>query len=166
MISITTGVKLNTLKKGIQSGRIVLPEANTTGISRALTKSERSVFDNEQGMGKGCSNTLERVLSSKTGIPCSISFANQIDLHQAGVLLSLPALMANGLLKYQKDFYPDTGYYSLANIFIVLSFLALLRVKTLSQSSSIPAGELGKAMGIDRMPEVKTLRERIAVFCI
>lgn len=122
-------------------------------------------MDNEQGMGKSCGNTIERVLSSKTGIPCESLFTRQIDLHQAGVLLSLPALLSNGLLKHQEDFSPDRGYYSLSSVFISLGFLSLLRVKTLAQMTGIPAGELGRAIGLDRIPEVKTLRERIATFC-
>lgn len=81
------------------------------------------------------------------------------------MLLSLPALLSNGLLKYEQDFHPDQGYYSIASIFMSLALLALLRVKTLAQSSQIPAGEIGKAVGLDRIPEVKTLRERIALFC-
>jgi hypothetical protein len=116
-------------------------------------------------MGKCCTNTIDRVLASITGIPCKTLFTNQIDLHQAGVLLSLPSLLSNGLLKHKEDFNPDTGYYSLSSIFISLAILALLRVETLSQSSSIPSGELGRAIGLDRIPEVKTLRERIALFC-
>ncbi len=115
-------------------------------------------------MGKACINAFDRVLSSKTGMPCEIKFSDQVDLQQAGVLLSLPSLLSNGLLKYECDFYPDQGYYSVASIFLCLAFLALLRIKTLSQSTNIPAGELGKAMGLDRIPEVKTLRERIALF--
>ena len=116
-------------------------------------------------MGKSCGNTIERVLSSKTGIPCESLFTRQIDLHQAGVLLSLPSLLSNGLLKHQEDFSPDSGYYSLSSVFISLGFLSLLRVKTLAQMSGIPAGELGRAIGLDRIPEVKTLRKRIAIFC-
>jgi hypothetical protein len=108
---------------------------------------------------------LDRLLSFKTNVPCKIDFSNQLDLQYAGVLLSLPSLLVNGLLKYEKDFYPDQGYYSISSIFMSLAFLALLRVRTLAQSSQIPAGEIGKAMGLDRIPEVKTLRERIALFC-
>lgn len=81
------------------------------------------------------------------------------------MLLSLPALLSNGLLKYEQDFHPDQGYYSIASVFMSLAFLALLRIKTLAQSSQIPAGEIGKSIGLDRIPEVKTLRERIALFC-
>jgi hypothetical protein len=45
-----------------------------------------------------------------------------------------------------------------------LAFLSLLRIKALAQSSNISAGELGRVLGLDRIPEVKTLRERIALF--
>jgi hypothetical protein len=116
-------------------------------------------------MGKACINTLERVLSCKTGVPGPINFTPHVDLDHAGVLLSLPALLSNGLLKYQKDFHPDSGYYSVASVFISLAFLSLLRVKTLACSSRLPSGEIGRAIGLDRIPEVKTLRERIALFC-
>lgn len=101
----------------------------------------------------------------KTGVPCIVNFRNYLDLKYAGVLFSLPALLSNGLLRYEKDFHPDQGYYSIASVFISLAFLSLLRAKTLAQSSQIPSGELGKAIGLDRIPEVKTLRERIASFC-
>ena len=160
-----TGIKPETLKKSIQLGKVILSRCETGEKEEVLTKSTRSVLDDSQGMGKACINTLERVLSSKTGVPHPVEFNKQIDLHQAGVLLSLPALLSNGLLKYEDDFYPDTGYYSVSSVFVSLAYLALLRIKTLAQSGSIPSGELGKAMGLDRIPEVKTLRERIALFC-
>lgn len=164
-ISELTGVKLDTLKKSIQLGNLILKREETEEQTQWLTKSERSVIDDEVGMGKACTSSLERVLSCKTGLPAIPGFTRQVDLHQAGVLLSLPALLANGLLKYEKDFYPDRGYYSISSVFITLAFLTLLRVKTLAQSSNIPAGELGRVIGLDRVPEVKTLRERIGLFC-
>lgn len=101
----------------------------------------------------------------KTGAPCMVDFGNHLDLNYAGVLFSLPALLSNGLLRYEQDFHPDQGYYSIASVFISLAFLSLLRAKTLAQSSQIPSGELGKTIGLDRIPEVKTLRNRIALFC-
>ena len=79
--------------------------------------------------------------------------------------MSLPSLLSNGLIKYESDFYPNRGYYSINSVLITLAFLVLLRVKTLAQSSKIPAGELGKLIGLDRIPEVKTLRGRISVLC-
>jgi hypothetical protein len=57
------------------------------------------------------------------------------------------------------------GYYSVEQVFISLSFLVLLREKKPAQSNGIPPGELGRCPGADRIPEVKTLRQRIAPFC-
>jgi len=115
-------------------------------------------------MGKACSNATERILASLTGTPASTKFNEQADLSCAGVLLSLPALLCNGLLSHSKDFKLEGVYYSEEMIFICLAFLSLLRVKNINQANTIPCGELGRAMGLDRIPEVKTLRERIDRF--
>lgn len=57
---------------------------------------------------------------------------------------------------------PD-GYYGLESIFIILCFLVLLRVKSLEGVSHLPPGELGKIVGLDRIPEVKTLRQKVGI---
>jgi len=115
-------------------------------------------------MGKACTNAAERILASITGTAATIKFNEQIDLSCAGVLLSLPALLSNGLLTHSKDFKLDDVYYSEEMIFLCLAFLSLLRVKNINQATTIPCGELGRALGLDRIPEVKTLRDRIARF--
>jgi hypothetical protein len=116
-------------------------------------------------MGKACCNTIDRILAIKTGVSCPITFTNQTDLQHAGVLICLPALIAQGLLRYEGDFTLEKGFYPTSSIFLSLAILSLLRVKTLSGAGSLPAGELGKTIGLDRIPEVKTLRTRIAQFC-
>jgi hypothetical protein len=58
-----------------------------------------------------------------------------------------------------------SGYYTAPQVFISLAFLMLLRVNKLEQTDTVPAGELGRCLGLDRIPEVKTLRKRIALFC-
>ena len=132
---------------------------------KLITKTDRNIVDSNQHMGKGCVNTLDRFFSSQTRVPCSSAFTTSIDVGYGGVLLALPSLLVNNLLKYVDRFKPEVGYYSIKHIFLSLSFLFLLRIKTLSQSSYLPCGELGKIIGLDRIPEVKTLRERIALFC-
>ncbi|MDD4576916.1 MAG: hypothetical protein PHI36_10870 [Bacteroidales bacterium] len=116
-------------------------------------------------MGKACCNTTERVLAIKTGLSCPISFSDQIDLQYAGVLICLPALITQGLLKYKDDFLLEDVYYPTSSVFLSLAILSLLRVKTLAGAGSLPSGELGKTIGLDRIPEVKTLRTRISEFC-
>ena len=116
-------------------------------------------------MGKACSNVLERVLTIQAGTSCPITFNNQIDLQHAGVLLALPALISQGLLRYEEEFNLKKVYYPTSSIFLSLAILSLLRLKTLSRVDSLPSGELGKTIGLDRIPEVKTLRTRIVQFC-
>ena len=106
----------------------------------------------------------ERILATKTGANCELAFSNQTDLQHAGVLLALPALLSQGLLKYENNFSLENRYYPTSSIFLSLAILALLRIKTLSGVESLPSGELGRTIGLDRIPEVKTLRERIAIF--
>ena len=116
-------------------------------------------------MGKACYNTIDRILAIKTGASCPITFTNQTDLQHAGVLICLPALIAQGLLRYEGNFTLEKVYYPTSSIFLSLAILSLLRLKTLSGAGSLPSGELGRTIGLDRIPEVKTLRTRIAQFC-
>lgn len=157
-------IKPNTLKKALLANRIVLPDREEIP-SKTITKSQRNITDNNQPIGKACCNVSERILSARTGASCNISFDNQIDLHYAGSLIAIPALLGQGLLRYKQDFEIESKYYPTSSIFLSLSLLALLRIKTLSGVDNISSGELGRAIGLDRIPEVKTLRGRIATFC-
>ena len=80
------------------------------------------------------------------------------------MLFSLPALISNGLFyKSGEHFQLPHGYYGLDSLFIILSFLVLLRIKSLEGVRYLPPGELGKVVGLDRIPEVKTLRDKVGI---
>jgi hypothetical protein len=86
------------------------------------------------------------------------------DVSSGGVLFSLPALLSNGLLyKSEEYFRLPAGYYGLNSVLIILAFLVLLRVKSLEGVRYMPPGELGKLVGLDRIPEVKTMREKVSI---
>lgn len=164
-IADSLNIKKDTLRKSVAQGRIRLVEPVATEQASYLqTKSGRTLIDDNTGMGKACSNGVERILASVSGTPATIKFNEQTDLSCAGVLLSLPALLSNGLLTHSQDFKLDNVYYSEEIIFLCLAFLSLLRIKNLNQAGNIPCGELGRALGLDRIPEVKTLRKRITSF--
>jgi hypothetical protein len=116
-------------------------------------------------MGKSCTNELSRVLASCAGIPAQSTFGNHFDLSYGGLLLTLPSLLACGLLRHISRFEDVEGYYTSTQVFISLAFLMLLRINKLEQTDTVPVGELGRCLGLDRIPEVKTLRNRIARFC-
>ncbi|RJQ69358.1 MAG: hypothetical protein C4519_21690 [Desulfobacteraceae bacterium] len=86
------------------------------------------------------------------------------DVPNGGVLLALPALLAVGLLAHaEKHFQLPRGFYRLDTIFLLLAFMALARLKTIEDLRYCPPGEWGKFLGVDRAPEVKTLREKVSL---
>lgn len=81
-----------------------------------------------------------------------------------GVLLALPAALTLGLLDAGQQVYGalKNGFYGLQATLLCLTFMALLRVRTPEQLQGHPPGELGILLGLDRAPEVKTLRRKLA----
>jgi len=111
--------------------------------------------------------TLDRVMAAVGmlhGAP--LEFAVVDDVPHGGVLCALPALLVYGLLRHSRDtFALAEGYYPLETFFLALALLALARVKSLEALRYESPGEWGKLLGLDRIPEVKTLREKIEQLC-
>ena len=53
--------------------------------------------------------------------------------------------------------------YALPSIFLLLAFMALARLKSLESLRYCAPGEWGKVLGLDRVPEVRTLRAKLHV---
>jgi hypothetical protein len=131
------------------------------------TLSERSLADSQAPMGYATTRLLERVLAScGLLVAASLKFVPAADVPQAGVLCALPALLTEGLLRHTRTFYSlPAGYYPLESIFLYLALLALVRCSSLEQTRYQAPGEWGKILGLDRLPEVRTLREKVGIFC-
>jgi hypothetical protein len=113
----------------------------------------------------GCTRVVERVCAA-VGLlrEASPEFAKTASGARGGVLWALPALLANGLLRRAGEcFRLPPGFYGLTQIFVLLAAMALARVRTIEQLRYQPAGEWGKLLGLDRIPEVRTLREKVKV---
>jgi hypothetical protein len=80
-----------------------------------------------------------------------------------GALLALPALLALGVLEAGAQTYGTLkkAFYGLRATLLILAFMALLRIRTPEQLQGHPPGELGILLGLDRAPEVKTLRRKL-----
>lgn len=98
------------------------------------------------------------------GASADVQFEDSQALTGAGVLFLIPALLAQGLLK-TKDVYTwgNRFYYSLESIVLTLAFMALLRIKNPEQLKQCKPGEIGRIIGLDRIPEVKCLRSKLAI---
>ncbi len=82
----------------------------------------------------------------------------------AGLLLALPALAGTGLLECARATYGRVrdGFYGLEVMLVVLVFLALLREPRAEGATRVPPAALGRVLGLDRAPEVKTIRRKLA----
>jgi len=86
------------------------------------------------------------------------------DVPFGGVLCALPALAANGLFRHvDACFEKLKGYYTTMQVLILLAYMALCRIKTAEQLQYNSPGELGKLLGLDRIPEVRCLRKKLAL---
>jgi hypothetical protein len=107
---------------------------------------------------------LAAAVGTLDGAP--IEFAAVDDVPQGGVLCALPALLLHGLLRHTRStFALPKGFYPLESIFLVLAVMALARVRSLEALRYEVPGEWGKLLGLDRLPEVKTLREKLGALC-
>jgi prepilin-type processing-associated H-X9-DG protein len=118
-------------------------------------------------MGMGATRSLERMAAAMGMLESApIEFELVQDVPMGGVMCALPALLAWGLLRHtRKTFTLPPGFYPLESIFLLLAFLALAGLRSLEALRYQPPGELGKLLGLDRVPEVKTLRAKLALLC-
>lgn len=117
-------------------------------------------------MGYAATRTEERVAASLGLLPTApIEFRAGQDVAGGGVLLAVPALLATGLLTHSALYTLPPGYYGLTSIFLLLALMALARIPSLEQLRYQAPGEWGQLLGLDRIPEVRTLREKLQILC-
>jgi hypothetical protein len=173
------GIKLDTLRKAIGHGRLTVPCPVKPGepapekvpvpqVPMARDKSTRAVEDATAEMGTACTRPDERVLAAFGLLDgATTRFETCRDVSSGGVLCALPALEANGLFRHIHDcLAPLHGYYSTLHVMILLAYMALCRIKTVEQLQYEPPGELGKLLGLDRVPEVRCLRHKLAALSL
>jgi transposase len=82
---------------------------------------------------------------------------------RAGVLLALPVLMASGVFECAQKIYGSLGpsFYGLRTSLLTLLLMALWRIKRPENLKEYSPQSLGCVLGLDRAPEVKTLRRKL-----
>ncbi len=109
--------------------------------------------------------TAERVAArfgDLTEAPVVITEGAHLPL--AGLLLALPGLEMTGLLGVAEQVFTPMrkGFYGLRVTLLMTLFLALLREPRAEGATRIRPADLGRLLGLDRAPEVKTLRRKLA----
>lgn len=90
-------------------------------------------------------------------------FRAGVRVPRAGVLLALPAIIDSGVLDIVRDIYGSIGpaFYGLRTTLVAMLLMALLRIKRPEGLKEHLPEDLGRLLGLDRAPEVKTLRRKL-----
>jgi hypothetical protein len=91
-------------------------------------------------------------------------FGSATAVPRAGVLLALPVLAASGVFACAQKIYGSLGpaFYGLRTSLLTLLLMALWRIKRPEGLKEYSPQDLGRVLGLDRVPEVKTLRRKLA----
>ncbi|MEO7069359.1 MAG: putative transposase [Nostocoides sp.] len=109
--------------------------------------------------------TGERRLARAGLLPeAPVVFTPGAHLPLAGLLLVLPALEPTGLLVAFESVFGRlrNGFYGLRSLLLMMLFLALLRDPRAEGATRVRPADLGRVLGLDRAPEVKTIRRKMA----
>lgn len=144
-----------------------LESVDESGISCAAPSSDEQVALPVAGLpvlADPVSRVGERVLARFGLLGCAPPvFHPCARAPLAGLLLGLPALAATGLLEDAHSVYGElpNGFYSLDAMLCEGVFRALLGVSRAEGATRIDPVTLGRVLGLDRAPEVKTIRRKI-----
>jgi hypothetical protein len=110
-------------------------------------------------IGVGATRIQTRVLAAIGKSKAEVSFEACESLEYGGVLFLLPFLLANGLFSY-KHYYSERlkGYYDFDNVILTIAFMYLCRIKNVEKLKHYSPGEMGKLIGLDRIPEARCMR--------
>jgi transposase len=91
-------------------------------------------------------------------------FRSEENVPRAGVLLAVPVLIDSGVFSIAREVYASIGpaFYGLRTTVLALLLMALLRIKRPEGLKEHSPADLGRVLGLDRAPEVKTLRRKLS----
>ena len=141
------------------------PRERSTGPGQVSSPSDRARQDQACELGVGTKRTIDRLLACTGKLPeARPEFQAAEAVPGAGVLLALPAVLDQGLIEVGQQVYGAlrNGFFGLRSVLLTLTYMALLRIKTPEQLTGHAPGELGLLLGLDRAPEVKTVRRKLA----
>ena len=172
-VAAQVGVSEQTIRKGLKEGRLVRqPGARRTRSvterppeRTASTPPARSDADAACAGGVATTRAAERALAP-TGLLVEAlpRFAAAESVAKAGLLVALPALLGQGLVEVGQQLYGSLkhGYYGLTSMLLSFGLMALVRIKSTDGLTNYAPGEFDRVLGLDRAPETKTARRKLA----
>jgi hypothetical protein len=131
-------------------------------LSAFCSPEENSVLSQDIDPSDRCADRLLARLGLLQDAPPLFGSATTVP--RAGVLLALPVLVASGVFECAQKIYDHLGpaFYGLRTSLLTLLLMALWRIKRPEGLKEYSPQDLGRVLGLDRAPEVKTLRRKLA----
>ena len=157
------GVREGAIRYAIKQGYLRKKVDTQTTQACGSNLNERNEADQSAPLGIATTRFEDRVFSSLgEGGHAEIKFEESRGLCGAGIMFLVPALISQGLLKTKEVYQlPPKHYYGLESVVLTLAFMFLSRVKNPEQLKQCKPGEIGRSLGLDRIPEVKCIRKKI-----
>jgi hypothetical protein len=158
-VGVTEGTIRHALRRGTLAAAPALAPAS--GLEGPSARSARAA---QASGGVAVERHTERALARMGQLlEAPPQFVPAEGVRYGGALLALPALLALGLLDAGEQTYGalKQAFYGLRATLLMLAFMTLLRIRTPEQLQGHPPGELGVLLGLDRAPEVKTVRRKL-----
>src|SRR5262249_17238959 len=147
--------------------RTTVSAEQNTGDHASVTEPEAANDDEPVSMSldrDASDRTLDRQLAY-LGLLDGVAplFRDGSSVPGVGVLLALPCLVESGLFRISRKLYGDMGpaFHGLRTTLLTLLLMALLRIKRPEHLKEKDPAAFGRLLGLDRAPEVKTLRRRL-----
>jgi transposase len=163
-LGISEGTIRNAIRRGWLLGSRLAVQGVPAEEQAGSQPGDRSAEDAVQPLGVATRRTMERELARAGKLhEASPEFEPSMAVANAGALVALPALMELGLLDAAGAVYGSlrNGFYGLRSTLLSLAFMALLRIRNPERLQFETPGELGGLLGLDRGPEVKTIRRKL-----
>lgn len=107
---------------------------------------------------------MDRVLASKGLLDDAVPlFRPGLRIPGAGALLAIPAIVDSGVVDVAREIYGSIGpaFYGLRTTIVTVVMMALMRIKHPEGLKERSPLDLGRLVGLDRAPEVKTVRRKL-----
>lgn len=145
------------------------PADEMTNVAEIIAVVEEAAEDNEpvpMSLGREASDrTFDRQLAYLGMLDDAAPiFRDGSNVAGVGVLLALPCLIESGLLNIARKLYGGIGpaFYGLRTTLLTLMLMALLRIQRPEHLKERDPASFGRLLGLDRAPEVKTLRRQLS----
>ena len=158
-------IRQGRLRRAIKAPGGRPPQEPPSRREEGSSPSARARQDQACEQGVAVKRTVERGLACTGKLPEALpEFQAAEAVPGAGVLLALPALLDQGLIEVGQQVFGAlrNGFFGLRSVLLTLALMALLRIKSPEQLTGHAPGELGLLLGLDRAPEVKTVRRKLA----